>query len=122
VKILELAKELIEKRGLTVGKDIEISFTGLRPGEKLFEELSCDNEQIAPTSHRKIHVWRLPNPGQQQVDRMLKLLAGVIHDSRAQVQFALAQCVVEYTPDLPQSAAEPVDQATNLRILAQRAA
>ncbi len=56
VKILELAKNLIRSTGYLVGKDIEIVFTGLRPGEKLYEELLLDAEENKPTHHPKIKI------------------------------------------------------------------
>lgn len=54
VKIVELARRVIELHGLRPGKDIEITFTGIRPGEKLYEELSLDFENASTTSHPKI--------------------------------------------------------------------
>lgn len=54
VKIVDLAKKMIKLSGLTLGKDIEIIFTGLRPGEKLFEELLANQENNLPTHHQKI--------------------------------------------------------------------
>lgn len=54
VKIVDLAKKMIKLSGLTLGKDIEIVFTGLRPGEKLYEELLADKENNLPTHHHKI--------------------------------------------------------------------
>ena len=56
VRILDLAEELIRLSGLTPYEDIDIVFTGLRPGEKLFEELLIDGEGVLPTSHEKIRV------------------------------------------------------------------
>lgn len=56
VKIVDLARDLIELSGKEVGKDIEIVFTGLRPGEKLFEELFRDGEEYRRTRHDKIFV------------------------------------------------------------------
>jgi FlaA1/EpsC-like NDP-sugar epimerase len=56
VKILELAKNLIRSTGYIVGKDIDITFTGLRPGEKLYEELLLDAEANKPTHHPKIRI------------------------------------------------------------------
>jgi len=54
VKILDLATDLIKLSGLEVGADIEIQFSGTRPGEKLYEELFFDSEIAAPTGHPKV--------------------------------------------------------------------
>ena len=54
VKIRSLAEELIKLSGLQPHEDIEIVYTGLRPGEKLYEELLLDDEGVLPTSHNKI--------------------------------------------------------------------
>ncbi len=59
VKIADLAKRMIELAGLTVGKDIEIAFTGLRPGEKLYEEVLSDNENTIPTQHDRIRIAKV---------------------------------------------------------------
>lgn len=59
VKILDLAKKMIQLSGLNIGKDIEIKFTGLRPGEKLHEELLSDKEQLLPTHHPKILIGKV---------------------------------------------------------------
>ena len=56
VKILDLATDMIRLSGLRVGDDIEIEFTGLRPGEKLYEELYNEQEEHRPTTHSKIMV------------------------------------------------------------------
>ena len=54
VRILDLATDLIRLSGLEVGSDIEIRFTGTRPGEKLYEELFFDSESALPTDHPKV--------------------------------------------------------------------
>jgi FlaA1/EpsC-like NDP-sugar epimerase len=54
VKILDLARQLIQLSGRVPDRDIRIEFTGLRPGEKLFEELCYQGENVAPTAHPKI--------------------------------------------------------------------
>jgi len=56
VKIVDLAKKMIKLSGLELGKDIQIAFTGLRPGEKLYEELLNDEENTLPTHHKKIMI------------------------------------------------------------------
>ncbi len=58
IKIVDLAKKMIMLSGLTLGSDIQIKFTGLRPGEKLFEELLNDEENTLPTHHPQIMIAR----------------------------------------------------------------
>jgi FlaA1/EpsC-like NDP-sugar epimerase len=59
VKIIELAKTMIRLAGLIPNHDIKIEYTGLRPGEKLFEELLNDNENTMPTHHEKIMIGKV---------------------------------------------------------------
>jgi len=59
VRILDLAEQMISLSGLAVGDDIEIVFSGLRPGEKLFEELSLSEERVDRTRHPKIMIGKL---------------------------------------------------------------
>lgn len=59
VKILDLAKKMIHLSGLIENQDIEIVFTGIRPGEKLYEEVLNDDEQEMPTVHSRIHKARV---------------------------------------------------------------
>ena len=56
VKIVDLARKMIELAGFTVGKDIKIEFTGLRPGEKLYEEVLSNEENTTKTDHEKIRI------------------------------------------------------------------
>jgi FlaA1/EpsC-like NDP-sugar epimerase len=58
VKVMDLAKELITLSGFRPGEDIEIVFTGPRPGEKLFEELRIEGEDMQRTRHPKISIWK----------------------------------------------------------------
>jgi len=60
VRILDLAHNMIQLAGLVPGEDIEIRITGLRPGEKLFEEIKLDGENMLPTYHEKIRIFRGP--------------------------------------------------------------
>ena len=59
VKIVELAKKMIRLAGLEPNQDIKIQYSGLRPGEKLFEELLNDNENTMPTHHEKIMIGKV---------------------------------------------------------------
>ena len=99
IRILDLAEELIRRSGLRVGEDIVIQFSGIRPGEKLYEELANDNEETRPTSHAKIRVWELPTATGAQVDRMLGLLGAVTDAPREKVVQALRHVVAEYRPE-----------------------
>jgi FlaA1/EpsC-like NDP-sugar epimerase len=58
VKILDLANKMIKLAGLTPEKDIKVQFTGLRPGEKLYEELLNDTSKTLPTYHEKITIFQ----------------------------------------------------------------
>jgi len=59
VKIIDLAKKMIKLSGLTLGRDIQIHYTGLRPGEKLYEEVLNDKEKTLPTNHSQIMVAKV---------------------------------------------------------------
>jgi FlaA1/EpsC-like NDP-sugar epimerase len=98
VKIADLARDLITLSGLTVGEDIEIEFTGLRPGEKLFEELSVDAEHAEKTRHPKIFVGRFRPCDWDGLQDQLGLLARTPSDPSA-VRAQLKRIVPEYTPD-----------------------
>ncbi len=56
IKIVDLARDLIKLSGYEVGKDIDIEFVGLRPGDKLFEELFIPGEEYQRTAHKKIFI------------------------------------------------------------------
>jgi FlaA1/EpsC-like NDP-sugar epimerase len=122
IRILDLANEMIRRAGLVPGEDIQIHFTGIRPGEKLHEQLACDDEQTRPTSHPKIHVWQLPQATQHQARRMLEKLAEAIHAPREKVLDALMSCVPEYQPDLSSGVEVTVHIKTETELADQAAA
>jgi FlaA1/EpsC-like NDP-sugar epimerase len=78
VKIIDLAKKMITLSGLTIGKDIEIKITGLRPGEKLFEELLANEENTIPTHHKKILIAKtsVKENMEQKIDELIDLIDG----------------------------------------------
>jgi FlaA1/EpsC-like NDP-sugar epimerase len=96
VKILDLARELIRRNGLEPEKDIVIRFSGIRPGEKLYEELACDDEQTRPTAHEMIRVWQLPRPSAEQVAEGLKRLSRAAEGTSEDAVNALRSCVPEF--------------------------
>jgi FlaA1/EpsC-like NDP-sugar epimerase len=59
IKVVDVAKNMIRLSGFEVGKDIQIKYIGLRPGEKLYEELLCDKENTLPTYHPKIMIAKV---------------------------------------------------------------
>lgn len=112
VKIADMAQDLIRLSGKQPGRDIEIQFTGLREGEKLYEELITLDEGIVNTRHEKILVLRPNGNGngnghhagnhdafRQWLDRELEELCAIArkHDSYA-IKRKLKQLVPEYTP------------------------
>ena len=75
VRIVELARKMILLYGLTPGIDIHIKYTGLRPGEKLYEELLTDNENTIPTYHEKIMIANVRNYDYRLIEKeFLELL------------------------------------------------
>jgi FlaA1/EpsC-like NDP-sugar epimerase len=78
IKILDLAKEMIKLSGLIIGKDIEIIFTGIRPGEKLFEEIMTAEEGITMTRNQKIFILKLSpvnlTPLLEKIEKLRKMI------------------------------------------------
>lgn len=77
VKIAELAKKMIKLSGLTLGKDIQITYTGLRPGEKLYEELLANEENTLPTHHKKIMIAKVKEYNFENISEEIKELIGL---------------------------------------------
>lgn len=77
VKIADLARRMIELSGMKVGKDIEIEYTGLRPGEKLYEELLSHKENTKETLHEKIRIADVREYNYQDVTRCINLLSNL---------------------------------------------
>lgn len=98
IKIVDLATQMIELSGYRVGEDIEIKFTGLKPGEKLFEELQHHTEEHQATRHPRIMRFvALPSGSDQNLEELLPTLYGM--DIPA-VKRKLRELVPEYTPHL----------------------
>lgn len=99
VLIVDLARNMIRLSGKDEG-EIEIRFTGLRPGEKLFEELVLDSENILPTYHEKIKVLRTHRLRGGEIETWIHELKEQIHcrNEAAAIQL-LKRLVPEYNPD-----------------------
>lgn len=74
VKIVDLAKKMIQLSGLELGKDIQIKFTGLRPGEKLYEELLAKEENTMTTHHPQILIAKTREEDEVQIQRVQELI------------------------------------------------
>src|ERR1035437_8610148 len=101
IKIIDLAKDLIKLSGLEEGKDIKIVFTGLRPGEKLFEELFVDGENYEKTVHEKIFIAR--NSSDLVVDNFIPRVESLIRsaekDNYLEILQRLMNLLPEYSPE-----------------------
>src|SRR5271157_5588014 len=86
IKIIDLAKNLIELSGLKVGEDIEIVFTGMRPGEKIEEELLTESENLVRTPFDKIRLQRNENFDPDRVERF-------VHDLKSNVELGNVKAV-----------------------------
>jgi len=99
VKILDIAHEMIRLSGLEPDKDIPIVFSGIRPGEKLFEELLSAEDGILKTPHQKIFVAKLPFVQEQGiVEGLEKLKVACQQGNRDEVRLLLRELVPSYAP------------------------
>ena len=102
VPIMTLARNMIHLAGLVEGQDIDIAVTGLRPGEKLFEEIRLEGENILPTHHEKIRRFRGPVPGRESlVDWLENLRILLAAENTQAVKAHLARLVPEYQGQVP---------------------
>ena len=97
VRIVDLARQLIRLAGLREGEDVDISFIGLRPGEKLHEELHTHEDQVRMTRRERIMTWDLPVEDEAALRAQVAELERVaVHGDAATIRRALAGLVPEY--------------------------
>ncbi|WP_175622864.1 polysaccharide biosynthesis protein [Chryseobacterium schmidteae] len=97
VKILDLAKRMIKLSGFTPDVDIKIKFIGLRPGEKLYEELLSDNATTVPTHHEKIMISKDPLMGFNEIEILCKqIIKSAVKRDKLQVVKLLKDIVPEF--------------------------
>jgi FlaA1/EpsC-like NDP-sugar epimerase len=97
VKIVDLARDMIRLSGLELGRDIDITYTGARPGEKMYEELFLPNEQYARTHHEKIFiVTSATQTNSEDLDERLSELIAAVQNNPAQVVNLLQNIVPEF--------------------------
>jgi FlaA1/EpsC-like NDP-sugar epimerase len=99
VRIVDMARDLIRLSGFEPDADIKIEFVGLRPGEKLFEELITSGEGIVPTSHEKIMVLRGKKCDQERLYAVIDDLTDLAQEQDgAGIKAKLQEIVEDYTP------------------------
>jgi FlaA1/EpsC-like NDP-sugar epimerase len=99
VKIYDLAKSLIELSGYNRGKDMEIEITGMRHGEKLYEELLMNEENLQATKHEKIYITQSMNFTMEDIENKLDMFRAIIHDehtSKEEIKETMKKCVPTY--------------------------
>ncbi len=96
VRIIDLAKKMITLSGLEEGKDIEIKITGLRPGEKLFEEVLADEENTKPTHHKKILI---ADTRQVKLDYIQTEIDNLLHAFTEQNNDAMVKKLKQIVPE-----------------------
>jgi FlaA1/EpsC-like NDP-sugar epimerase len=99
VRIVDLARNMIRLSGFVPDRDIEICYTGLRPGEKIFEELISEGEDIAPTYHEKIKIFKGPRVSSAKVEDWIDRLRILIQQCDEPAIVAhMRELAVEYRP------------------------
>lgn len=97
VRIFDLAKKIIRYKGLEPGKDIEIKITGLRPGEKLYEEMLMDEEGLKETPNKLIHIGQPIDIDRNFLSKLDKLIDSA-QENKADIKERTAAIVDTYKP------------------------
>jgi len=112
VRIIDLARRFLRYHGLEPDIDVPIEITGIRPGEKLFEELAYEGEDMLPTPHDSIHIWRTAPVDGAHMQRILSTFerlrmrgGGAAPDDPAAVQQAVLTALRAAIPEMVASAA-----------------
>lgn len=116
VRIVDLAREMITLSGLRPGEDIEIRFTGIRPGEKLYEELSVLGEDMGKTTHEKIYVWRNKKEDWNKVCRQIDAIVAAADSlDGIELRKRLMEIVPEFEPETLNVKSEKMPRAATIR-------
>lgn len=111
VRIADLAKKMIQLSGLTLDRDISIKYTGLRPGEKLYEELLANEENTIKTDHQKIMVAKVRTYEYEEILPEIEKLVEMQHDSKFEIVAQMKRIVPEYISQ--NSEFEAIDKQNN---------
>jgi FlaA1/EpsC-like NDP-sugar epimerase len=114
IKIVTIAKKLIALSNMKEGTDIEIKFVGLRPGEKLYEEVLFDDEKSLPTNHHMLRISQACSPEDHQYKELIKL-ANSKGLSLKEIKENLKEIIDEYDPEQMQNKKfEDLDSKDNI--------
>jgi FlaA1/EpsC-like NDP-sugar epimerase len=120
IKICYLAEQMIKLSGKKLGQDIEISYTGLRPGEKLYEELFYANEELQPTIHNKIMLGNATKVNDRLLSQALHTMEKAYHNNDESLLYDLIkQIVPEYHLDRE---AKPLPKQEKIQLVANASA
>jgi len=108
VKIVDMARDLIRLSGKEPDRDIKIVYTGLRPGEKLYEELITHGEGIVPTAHEKIMVLRRSAQSEGEHGKNLSLLADLVRDANTHDARCIKEAFNRFVPEYVSSSTASV--------------
>lgn len=97
VKILDLAQNLIKLSGYRVDEDIKIVFTGLRPGEKMYEELLMNEEGLQETANRMIYIGKPIDFDEERFGEQIEMLRRASLDEESDIRAAIREIVTTYT-------------------------
>ncbi len=115
VKILDLAEDMIRLSGLTPYEEIDIIFTGVRKGEKLFEELEITGENLDKTNHPKIFIGKIASYSNDEVERIVESFQQAVIDSdevrvRQLFNQFLPEAHIDHSSGAAIAAIDPVDE------------
>jgi len=120
IRILDLARELILLSGLTPGEDIEIVYTGTRPGEKLYEELFGEGEIRVPTAHQEIQLAQ--SSCRYTEAELCERIDAVLEASRSGDGEALTRALIRLVPNYSPASQAPIPDASPNRASASKPA
>ena len=120
VRILDLAENLIKLSGFKVGEDIKIEFTGLRPGEKLYEELLMDEEGLKDTENKMIHIGKPIDVDESRFFEDLEKLNHASKSESSNIRQIVQEIVTTYHPNINDAEQHSAEHVRELQRVAAK--